>query len=123
LGFGRNILERHFKPRGYKFNRRKYKISNRTLPKGYNTVVGERDARLSGGQRKRVGIARALYNNPDVLVLDEATSSLDGITEELVMRAMENISKLKTSIAIAHRLTTVKKCDMIYVMDNGRILD
>lgn len=92
------------------------------LPLGYDTVVGERGIRLSGGQRQRVGIARALYNDPDVLVLDEATSSLDGITEEAVFKAIENISKLKTLIMIAHRLTTVKKCDRIYFLDKGMIL-
>lgn len=92
------------------------------LPNGFNTLVGERGIRLSGGQRQRVGIARALYNDPDVLVLDEATSSLDGITEEAVLKAIENLSKLKTLIIIAHRLTTVKKCDMIYLMDQGRII-
>ena len=104
------------------------KISNlhdfiESLPNKYNTVVGERGVRLSGGQRQRVGIARALYNDPDVLVLDEATSSLDGITEESVLSAMENISKLKTLISIAHRLTTVKNCDTIYLMDKGKIVD
>lgn len=92
------------------------------LPNGFDTLVGERGIRLSGGQRQRVGIARALYNDPDVLVLDEATSSLDGITEESVLKAIETLSKLKTLIIIAHRLTTVKKCDMIYLMDQGRII-
>ncbi len=92
------------------------------LPNGYDTVVGERGIRLSGGQRQRVGIARALYSDPDVLVLDEATSSLDGITEESVMKAMDNVSKLKTLIIIAHRLTTVKKCDVIYLLDKGKIV-
>lgn len=92
------------------------------LPKGYDTLVGERGIRLSGGQRQRVGIARSLYNDPDVLVLDEATSSLDGITEESVLMAIDNVSKLKTLIIVAHRLTTVKKCDMIYFLDKGKII-
>lgn len=91
------------------------------LPRGYNTVVGERGIRLSGGQRQRVGIARALYGDPEVLVLDEATSSLDGVTEESVLKAIEWISELKTLIIIAHRLTTVRKCDVIYLLDRGRI--
>jgi len=93
----------------------------KTLPSGYDTLVGERGIRLSGGQRQRVGIARALYNDPAVLVLDEATSSLDGVTEEVVLNEIENISKLKTIIIIAHRLTTVKQCDTIYLLDKGRI--
>ena len=92
------------------------------LPRGYDTVVGERGVRLSGGQRQRVGIARALYHDPDVLVFDEATSSLDGVTEEAVLTAIEKISKLKTMLVIAHRLTTVKQCDMIYLLDNGCIV-
>jgi ATP-binding cassette, subfamily B, bacterial PglK len=92
-----------------------------TLSHGYDTVVGERGIRLSGGQRQRVGIARALYNDPDVLVFDEATSSLDGITEDAVLEAIENISHLKTMIIIAHRLTTVRKCNKIYLLNNGRI--
>lgn len=91
------------------------------LPRGYETVVGERGIRLSGGQRQRVGIARALYNDPDVLVFDEATSALDGVTEDAVLKAIENIAKLKTMVVIAHRLTTVRNCDMIYLLDNGRI--
>lgn len=92
------------------------------LEEGYNTIVGERGIRLSGGQRQRIGIARALYNDPSVLVFDEATSSLDGITETAVLKAIDNITKLKTLIIIAHRLTTVKQCDMIYLLDNGKII-
>ena len=91
------------------------------LPHGYDTLVGERGIRLSGGQRQRIGIARALYHDPGVLVFDEATSALDGITEEAVMNAMENAAKLKTLIVIAHRLTTVKNCDMVYILDRGKI--
>jgi len=91
------------------------------LPNGYETIVGERGIRLSGGERQRVGIARALYHDPEVLVLDEATSSLDGITESAVLEAVNNIAKLKTVIIIAHRLTTVKDCDIIYLIDKGKI--
>jgi len=91
------------------------------LPYGYETLVGERGIRLSGGQRQRIGIARALYMDPEVLVFDEATSALDGVTEEAVLSAMENAAKLKTLIIIAHRLTTVKKCDRIYLLDRGKI--
>jgi ATP-binding cassette, subfamily B, bacterial PglK len=92
------------------------------LPAKYNTIVGERGIKLSGGQRQRVGIARALYHNPAVLVLDEATSALDGATEQEVFKAIENIAKTKTLIIIAHRLTTIQNCDVIYVMENGRIV-
>ncbi len=92
------------------------------LPNGYQTIVGERGIRLSGGERQRVGIARALYHDPEVLVLDEATSSLDGITESAVLEAINNVAKLKTVIIIAHRLTTVKNCDIIYLIDKGKII-
>jgi len=92
------------------------------LPGKYETVVGERGVRLSGGQRQRIGIARALYHNPEVLVLDEATSALDGATEHEVFEAIENVAKTKTLIMIAHRLTTIQDCDVIYVMHNGKIV-
>ena len=94
-----------------------------TLPDQYETIVGERGVRLSGGQRQRIGIARALYNDPKVLVLDEATSSLDGITEEVIIDAIKNLSHKKTIIMIAHRLTTVKECDIIHFMSKGKIVD
>ena len=94
-----------------------------TLPDQYETVVGERGIRLSGGQRQRIGIARALYHNPEVLILDEATSSLDGITEEVIIDAIKNLSHKKTIIMIAHRLTTVQECDIIHFMSNGKIVD
>jgi ABC-type multidrug transport system fused ATPase/permease subunit len=91
------------------------------LPHGYNTVVGERGIRLSGGQRQRIGIARALYHDPAILVMDEATSALDSVTEEAVMDAIHNLLHSKTIILIAHRLSTVKACDKIYLMEKGRI--
>ena len=94
-----------------------------TLSDGYQTYVGERGVRLSGGQRQRIGIARALYRRPKVLVLDEATSSLDGITERVIMDAIHNLSHKKTIILIAHRLATVKECDVIYLMDEGSVID
>lgn len=93
------------------------------LPDGYDTLVGERGIRLSGGQRQRIGVGRALYHDPQVLVFDEATSALDGVTEESVLSAMENAAKLKTLIIIAHRLTTVKNCDVVYMLEKGRITD
>lgn len=92
------------------------------LPDQYDTVVGEKGVRLSGGQRQRIGIARALYHNPAVLVLDEATSALNGATEYEVFKAIENIVKSKTLIIIAHRLTTIQGCDVIYVMEKGSIM-
>lgn len=91
------------------------------LPKGYDTIIGERGVRLSGGQRQRIGIARALYRDPSVLILDEATSALDGLTEDAVMEAIRNLSRKKTIIMIAHRLTTVQDCDVIYLIQKGRI--
>ena len=91
------------------------------LPKQYQTNIGERGIRLSGGQRQRIGIARALYHNPQILILDEATSALDNTTENIVMEAIENLGKNKTIIIIAHRSSTVKNCDKIYLMDKGEI--
>ncbi|RBI65883.1 ABC transporter ATP-binding protein [Vreelandella sulfidaeris] len=93
------------------------------LPDGLETGVGERGIQLSGGQRQRIGIARALYDDADVLVLDEATSSLDGITEKLVMDAIHNFAGKKTIIMIAHRLATVKQCDSIYLLAGGKVID
>lgn len=93
------------------------------LPDGVNTKVGERGVQLSGGQRQRIGIARALYHKAEVLIFDEATSALDGITEKIVMDAIHEFSGKKTIIMIAHRLKTVQKCDIIYLMRQGNIVD
>lgn len=93
------------------------------LPDGVNTKVGERGVQLSGGQRQRIGIARALYHEAEVLVFDEATSALDGITEKIVMDAIHEFSGQKTIVMIAHRLKTVEKCDLIYFMEHGKIID
>lgn len=93
------------------------------LPSGTATLVGERGVQLSGGQRQRIGIARALYHEADVLVFDEATSALDGITEKIIMEAIHDFSGQKTIIMIAHRLKTVQKCDIIYMMEQGKIVD
>ena len=93
----------------------------RELPRGYDTVVGERGVRLSGGQRQRIGIARALYHRPQVLILDEATSALDTMTEQAVMEAVHNLHNEVTVILIAHRLSTVQGCDRIYLLDKGQV--
>ena len=91
------------------------------LPNGYQTMVGERGVRLSGGERQRIGIARALYHNPQVLIFDEATSALDVDTERAVMDAIETLSVQKTIVLIAHRLSTVKQCDQVVRVEKGMI--
>ena len=91
------------------------------LPERYQTTVGERGVRLSGGQRQRIGIARALYHNPQVLILDEATSALDNLTEQAVMEAVHNLGHEITIILIAHRLSTVKACDTIFLLEKGEL--
>jgi ABC-type multidrug transport system fused ATPase/permease subunit len=93
------------------------------LPKGYDTVVGDRGIRLSGGQRQRIGIARALYSDPDFLVLDEATSALDNVTENAVLEALQALAGQKTIVMVAHRLTTVRSCNLVCVMEHGRIVE
>lgn len=91
------------------------------LPDGYATLIGERGVRLSGGQRQRIGIARALYHDADLILFDEATSALDNMTEREVMASIEALPGDKTILMIAHRLSTVRACDRIVVMDNGHV--
>lgn len=91
------------------------------LEDGYDTKVGDKGVRLSGGQRQRLGIARALYNKPNILVLDEATSALDGQTEKVVMDAVNNLGRKLTLVIIAHRLSTLAKADIVYKLEKGRI--
>ena len=93
------------------------------LPEGYNTYVGERGVQLSGGQRQRIGIARALYKQANVIVFDEATSALDDETETSVMEAINSLNKELTVLIIAHRLSTLKGCDLIYKLDQGVIVE
>jgi ABC-type multidrug transport system fused ATPase/permease subunit len=92
------------------------------LPEKYQTNIGERGVKLSGGQRQRIGIARALYHNPKILILDEATSALDNETEKSVMDAVNNLSKSITIILIAHRLNTVKNCDIVFKLSKGKLI-
>ncbi len=112
----------------YKIIEKVAKIANlhnfiiQELPNQYKTTIGERGVRLSGGQRQRIGIARALYNNPQILVLDEATSALDNQTEKDVMDAINNLSKNMTIILVAHRLNTVQNCDIIFNFKNGKLM-
>ena len=93
------------------------------LPDGLDTTIGDRGVRLSGGQRQRIGIARALYNDPEILVFDEATSALDNDTEAAVMEAVNSFHGKKTMVIIAHRLNTIEKCDIIYKVENKKLIE
>lgn len=93
------------------------------LPDGLDTLIGERGVRISGGQRQRLGIARALYHNPEILIFDEATSALDNETERTIMKSINHLKGQKTMIIIAHRLTTIENCDVVYQVVNGKIIE
>src|SRR6186713_675988 len=94
-----------------------------SFPDGYDTVVGERGYRLSGGEKQRIAIARVLVKDPAVLILDEATSALDSISERIVQEALDTASRGRTTIAVAHRLSTVVDADVIFVVVAGRIAE
>ena len=94
-----------------------------SLPLKYETIIGENGVRLSGGQRQRISLARALYKNPNLIVLDEATNSLDAITEKNVLISLLDAYKNVTIIMIAHRLSVLKKCDKIFLLEKGKLLD
>jgi len=94
-----------------------------SLPAGLDTLVGERGAMVSGGQRQRIAIARAIVRDPAILVLDEATSHLDSVSEQLVQQALHNASRDRTTIVIAHRLSTVREADWIVVFEHGRLVE
>lgn len=93
------------------------------LEDGYNTMVGERGVKLSGGQKQRISIARVFLKNPSILILDEATSALDNVTEALIQKSLNDLAKGRTTLVVAHRLSTIRNADLIYVIEKGKIVE
>ena len=93
------------------------------LPMGWNTIIGDGGLNLSGGQKQRIAIARAILGNPDILIFDEATSALDNVSEKLIQKSMDELMKTHTVLIVAHRLTTIKNVDRIFVFKDGKIVD
>ena len=104
-----------------KFSELKFEIES--LPNKYQTIIGDRGVKLSGGQKQRISIARALLNDPPIIILDEATSSLDNYSESNVIKAINDIMKTKTTIIVAHRLSTFINADKIYLLEKGTVID
>ena len=104
-------------------DRSDFKVTVEGLPDGYNTMVGERGLKLSGGEKQRVAIARVILKNPPLLILDEATSSLDSLSEQAILGALNEVSQQRTTLVIAHRLSTIRDANTILVMDGGRIVE
>jgi len=94
-----------------------------SLPEGYDTVLGDRGSRLSGGQRQRMALARAFLRDPDIIILDEATSALDTLTERTIQKQLLTLSRRKTMVVVAHRLSTVRRADTIVLVENGRVAE
>jgi ABC-type multidrug transport system fused ATPase/permease subunit len=120
ISFGRDFTDEEIADAAKKANAHEFIIK---LPEGYDTIVGDKGMRLSGGEQQRVAIARAIIRNPEIIFLDEATSSLDTVSEKMVQNAIEKISKNCTTFIIAHRLSTVKNADTIHIIDEGRIVE
>ena len=123
ITFGRNHNEIDNKALNYAIKKAQLIDFIEGLPKGLKTKVGERGVQISGGQKQRIGMARALYNDPEVLILDEATSSLDTETEQDLMDAIYSLKKKKTIIIVAHRMSTLTKCDRIFEINNNKIIE